>query len=135
MDENWRPKVLITDKRIPESGIELLQQKCDVTICENTSREEILRKSAGKDAILWATHSPLNAEALDAAGPQLKSLSTMSAGYDFVDVAEVKRRNIPIGHTPQVLDNAVADMAIGLMIAAGRRYHEGRLKIEKYFCD
>lgn len=55
----------------------------------------------------------------------------MSAGIDYVDLEEVRRRNIPIGYTPQVLDNAVADMAVGLMIAAGRRYHEGRLKIEK----
>jgi glyoxylate/hydroxypyruvate reductase len=82
------------------------------------------------DGILWATHSPLNAEALDAAGPQLKALSTMSAGIDYVDVAEVKRRNIPLGSTPTVLNDAVADIALGLLIAAGRRFHEGRLKIE-----
>lgn len=56
----------------------------------------------------------------------------MSAGIDYVDVPEVKRRNIPIGYTPQVLDNAVADMAVGLMIAAGRRFHEGRVKIETW---
>lgn len=55
----------------------------------------------------------------------------MSAGIDYVDLAEVRRRNIPIGYTPGVLNNAVADMAIGLMIGAGRRFHEGRLKIEK----
>lgn len=27
IDENWVPKVLITSKEIPVSGIELLQQK------------------------------------------------------------------------------------------------------------
>lgn len=84
------------------------------------------------DGILWANHEPLNAEALDAAGPQLKSISLLSAGYDYADVAEVKRRNISIGYTPAVLNEAVADVAIGLMISAGRRFHEGRLHIEKY---
>lgn len=84
------------------------------------------------DGILWANHEPLNAEALDAAGPQLKSISLLSAGYDYADVAEVKRRNIPIGYTPSVLSDAVADVAIGLMISAGRRFHEGRQHIEKY---
>uniref|UniRef100_A0A336MIW7 Glyoxylate reductase/hydroxypyruvate reductase n=1 Tax=Culicoides sonorensis TaxID=179676 RepID=A0A336MIW7_CULSO len=132
-NENWVPKVLITNKEIPPSGIDLLKQKCEVIFCDSVppTRAEILNKSAGVDAILWASHAKLDAEALDAAGPQLKALSTMSAGIDYVDLAEVRRRNIPIGYTPGVLNNAVANMAIGLMIAASRRFHEGRLKIEQ----
>lgn len=63
-------------------------------------------------------------------GPQLRSISTKSAGIDYVDVAEVKRRGIPLGHTPGVLSNAVADLAVGLMIAASRRFTEGRWKIK-----
>ncbi|KAG4080725.1 hypothetical protein HA402_013255 [Bradysia odoriphaga] len=85
------------------------------------------------DGILWATHCELNAEALDAAGPQLRSISTKSAGIDFVDVAEVKRRGIPLGHTPGVLSNAVADLAVGLMVAASRRFTEARWIVER--CD
>lgn len=101
-------------------------------ICEGLpepTREEILSKSEGVDAILWATHERLNAEALDRAGPQLKAISTKSAGIDYVDVAEVKRRSIPLGYTPNVLSDAVADLAIGLMISAARRFHEGNIKI------
>lgn len=94
------------------------------------SRAEILEKAKGMDGILWLTHEALNGEALDAAGPQLKSLSTMSAGLDYVDLPEVRKRGIPIGYTPTVLDDAVADVAVGLMIAAARRFHEGLLKIE-----
>lgn len=93
------------------------------------TREEILQMSKGMHGILWATHHRLDAEALDAAGPQLKAISTLSAGTDHVDVLEVKRRNIALGHTPIVLNDAVADAAIGLMISAGRRFHEGQLKI------
>lgn len=89
----------------------------------------MLSKSQGVDGILWATHEPLNAEALDRSGPQLKAISTKSAGIDYVDVAEVKRRGIPLGYTPNVLSDAVADTAIGLMLAAARRFHEGYLKI------
>lgn len=106
--------------------------RCEVIICEGLpqpTREEILSKSEGVDGILWATHEHLNAEALDRAGPQLKAISTKSAGIDYVDVAEMKRRGIPLGYTPNVLNDAVADLAIGLMIAAARRFHEGYLKI------
>lgn len=36
-----------------------------------------------------------------------------------------------MGYTPGVLNDAVADMAVGLMIAAGRRFHEGELRIRR----
>ncbi|KAJ6636655.1 Glyoxylate reductase/hydroxypyruvate reductase [Pseudolycoriella hygida] len=85
------------------------------------------------DGILWATHCKLDAEALDAAGPQLRSISSKSAGIDYIDVVEVKRRGIPLGHTPGVLSNAVADLAVGLMIAASRRFTEARRILDT--CD
>lgn len=93
------------------------------------TREEILEKGRGCDAILWATHCRIDAAALDAIGPQLRVISTKSAGIDYVDIAEVKRRGILLGNTPFVLNNAVADLAIGLLISAARRFHEGYQKI------
>lgn len=107
--------------------------RCNIILTENVppTREEILRLSKGVDGILWATHAALNKEALDAIGPQVKAISAMSTGIDYVDVTEVKRRKIPLGYTPGVLDNSVADIAVGLLISAGRRFHEGRMSIEK----
>lgn len=113
---------MVTDDDIPEAGLEILRESCDLIILQNYSRAEILDKSKGVDGIFWATHEKLNAEVLDAAGAQLKSISTMSVGVDHVDVAEVKRRKIPLGYTPNVLNDAVADVGIGLAIAASRRY-------------
>lgn len=128
--KGWRPKVLVTRDDVSDAGLRLLRESCDVTICETTGREEILRRSKGVDGILWASHEEVNAEALDAAGPQLKVISTMSVGLDFLDLDELKRRNIRLGYTPNVLNDAVADIGFGLAISAARRFHEGRLKIE-----
>ncbi|KAJ8954633.1 hypothetical protein NQ317_005540 [Molorchus minor] len=61
---------------------------------------------------------------------QLKTVSTMSSGYNHIDVQELKRRGILLGNTPFVLDNAVADVAILLALRASRRLQEGRLAIE-----
>lgn len=94
-----------------------------------------MSKSEGFDGILWATPDRLDAEALDRAGPQLKVISTISAGIDCVDVSEVKRRGIPLGHTPNVICDAVADLAIGLMISAARRFHEGYIKTLNANCN
>lgn len=131
-EANKRPKVLVTHPKVPAQAIQLLQKTCDVIICDGLpepSRDEILSKAKGVDGILWATHEPLNAEALDRIGPTVRAISTKSAGIDYVDVPEVKRRGIPLGYSPEVLSDAVADLAVGLMISAARRFHEGNLKI------
>lgn len=133
MSSSSKPfKVLVTHPEVPQEGIDLLKENCEVIQVNSLPprRDELLEKLKGVDGVLWGGHAALNAEALDAAGPQLKSISTMSAGIDFVDVAEVKRRKIPLGHTPTVLDTAVADLAVGLLIAAGRRFTEARRKID-----
>lgn len=64
-------------------------------------------------------------------GANLKVISTISAGYDHLDVPEIKRRGIKVGHTPQVLSAAVAEIAVMLTLCAARRSHEGRLKLEE----
>ncbi|EDW03269.1 glyoxylate reductase/hydroxypyruvate reductase [Drosophila grimshawi] len=126
-------KVLVTHPQVPLPALELLRSRgAETIVCQSVppSRDEILQKVAGVDAIYWAHYQPLNASILDAAGPKLRAVSTMSSGIDYADVAEFKRRQIPLGHTPGVVKNAVADLAIGLMIAAGRHFHAGRTSIE-----
>lgn len=61
----------------------------------------------------------------------MKVLATMSAGYDHIDVKELKKRGIKFGNTPNVLNAAVAEVAVLLCLATARRLHEGRLIIEK----
>ncbi len=42
-------------------------------------------------------------------------------GYDKVDVAAAIARKVPVTHTPDVLNDEVADLAIGLMLSVARR--------------
>ncbi|KAG5676853.1 hypothetical protein PVAND_006660 [Polypedilum vanderplanki] len=128
--DNFRPKVFVTHNDTPIVGINLLREKCDVIVSETNSSQETLDKIKGVDGIYWVSHEKLDGKILDAAGPQLKVVSTMSVGIDYVDVEEFKRRNLPLGYTPAVLNDAVADIGVGLMLAASRRFHESRLKID-----
>lgn len=64
-------------------------------------------------------------------GSRLKIISTPTAGFDHLDVAEIKRRGIKIGHTPKILSAAVAETAVFLLLGAARRAHEGRLELEQ----
>lgn len=55
----------------------------------------------------------------------------MSAGYNHIDLDELKRRSIKLGNTPTILNEAVADVAVLLALAASRRLHEGIIAIKK----
>ena len=68
----------------------------------------------------------VDAEFLDAAGPQLQVVSNFAVGINNIDVAEATRRGIRVGHTPGVLTEATADLAFALLITAARRIVEGQ---------
>ena len=53
--------------------------------------------------------------------PNVKMISIFGVGYDGVDVAAVKERGIQVTHTPDVLTDDVADLAMGLILSIGRR--------------
>jgi hydroxypyruvate reductase len=53
--------------------------------------------------------------------PALQIISVMGVGYDGVDVAAAKARGAVVTHTPDVLNDDVADLAIGLMLSAARQ--------------
>ena len=53
--------------------------------------------------------------------PALEIVSIMGVGYDGIDVAAALERDIPVTHTPGVLNDDVADLAIGLMLSVARR--------------
>lgn len=53
--------------------------------------------------------------------PALEIVSIMGVGYDGVDVPAALERGIAVTHTPGVLDDDVADLAIGLLLAVARR--------------
>jgi hydroxypyruvate reductase len=53
--------------------------------------------------------------------PALEIISIMGVGYDGVDVAAAQARGVRVTHTPGVLNDDVADLAIGLMLCAARQ--------------
>jgi hydroxypyruvate reductase len=59
--------------------------------------------------------------ALIAQLPALQLISVMGVGYDGVDVTAAKARGVTVTHTPNVLNDDVADLAIGLMLSAARQ--------------
>ncbi|MGH9728300.1 MAG: 2-hydroxyacid dehydrogenase [Candidatus Acidiferrales bacterium] len=87
-------------------------------------RDELLRRVAGKDALICLLTEKVNDELLDRA-PNLRIAATVSVGYDNIDVAACTRRKIIATHTPGVLDDTTADFAFALLMVIARRIVEG----------
>lgn len=56
--------------------------------------------------------------------PNLKVISSFGVGYENFDLDYLKRRGLPLGYTPDVLNECVADTAFGLLIDTARRFSE-----------
>lgn len=63
--------------------------------------------------------------------PSLEIIANVGVGYDTIDTAAAKQRNIRVTNTPDVLNDAVAELAIGLMIALVRRIPQADAYVRK----
>ena len=75
---------------------------------------------AKADALFSTGNIKINEELL-AKAPNLKVIAQASVGYDNIDVAACNARNIPVGNTPGVLVDAVADLAYALILDSARK--------------
>ena len=57
--------------------------------------------------------------------PSLKMIAKYGVGYDSIDVAAATERGIVVTNTPDVLNDDVADLAVGMWIALGREFEAG----------
>ncbi|MCL2722917.1 MAG: D-glycerate dehydrogenase [Polyangiaceae bacterium] len=64
-------------------------------------------------------------EALLATLPRLRIVANVAVGVDNIDLAACARRGIVVTNTPDVLTEATADLAFGLLLSAARRIAEG----------
>ena len=127
-------RVVITG-RIPGEAVERLRAVHDVVAWESQdtiSRAELLTRVQGAEAILSLLTEKVDAELLDAAGPQLRVVSNVAVGYNNIDVAACTARGIRVTNTPGVLTEATADIAMALVLAATRRMGEGERVIRSH---
>lgn len=98
-----------------------LRERYDVhPLWQKADRETFLKEhGAGFTAV--ATSSRFGADAaLIEALPNLKVISSFGVGYDTIAIDAAKERGIPVGYTPDVLNDCVADIAFGLLIDVAR---------------
>jgi lactate dehydrogenase-like 2-hydroxyacid dehydrogenase len=53
--------------------------------------------------------------------PKLEIIASFGVGYDSIDVEAARARGVRVTNTPDVLNDAVAELTVGLMVALARR--------------
>ena len=75
-------------------------------------------------------HNGCSREIIEAL-PQLEVIASYGVGYDAVDIAACKQHGIRVTNTPDVLNDAVAEMALGLMIGLCRRIPQADVHVRE----
>ena len=119
--------ILVT-RKIPKSGLDLLKaagHKVKMHPKSTTMpRTALLKAAKGCNAVLSLLTDKINDEFFNAAGKQLKIVANFAVGYDNFDLAAFKKRGVLAANTPGVLNVAVAEHAIALMLAVAKRIVE-----------
>jgi len=102
---------------VEKAGYEL------VLLEKYTEKKQLLDAVADADALIIRS-DVVDAEVLDAA-KQLKIVVRAGAGYDNIDLAAATAHNVVAMNTPGQNSNAVAELALGLMVMAVRNMYNG----------
>ncbi len=119
-----RPDVLVVAKLWPPMMESLHATFTVHDRIDQTDSAELERVAPRIRGIAASGESKVTRE-LIARLPALEIISVFGVGYDGIDVAAARERGIHVTHTPNVLNDEVADLAIGLMLAVARRIPHG----------
>ena len=126
-----KPKIFIA-KPIPEEVEKYLNNYFDCRVWRERSPipKSTLLKEVSDIHGLMIPDGVITEDLLRQAN-KLRAVSNISVGYDAFDIEAMKAKNVIGTHTPSVLDESVADLALGLMLAVSRRIVESDCAVKR----
>lgn len=116
-------KTVYVTRKFPGEGLALLSRHYEVVLNDKPappSRKELLRNVVGVDGILCMLSDRIDMDVMQAAGPQLRVISSYSTGFEHIDVKEATNRGIYATFTSDTLAEATADLTFALLLACAR---------------
>lgn len=113
-------------RKIPQSGISLLQKHHQVTVSNQDrvlTKQEIIDQAKDADGLLCLLTDTIDEEVISSL-PNLKMIANYAVGYNNVDVSFASKKKIPVSNTPDVLTDTTAELAWALVFAVSRRIVE-----------
>lgn len=93
-----------------------------------------IKKVQNIDALASFIFSPIDKQIL-AKLPNLKLITTMSTGFDHIDIIECAKRNIIVCNVPYYGENTVAEHTFALILTLSRKIYPSILKTKKGLFD
>ena len=127
-----KPKILVT-RKISDIAEKHLIEKFDVTL--NLKDEAIPYESLAKtcneyDGVIAASWDKFDSSFFNAMNGKLKIIASIAVGYDNIDIEAAKNKKVVITNAPNVLNDAVAETTLLLMLGAARRAYEGLVLVK-----
>ena len=118
-----KPKILVT-RKLSDGAEEKLKTNFDATL--NLKDEPILNKDLIKmandyDGFISTGFDKIGEEFFKDLNGKLKIIAQVGVGYDNISVKSAESKKIKVTNTPNVLNEAVAETTILLILAASRR--------------
>ena len=119
---------ILATRRFPPNVETRLERDYHATLNaddRNYTSDEILQAAEGHDGIMCCSTEKFSADVIAALPESVKILATFSVGYEHIDIAAAERRGLKVTNTPEVLNDATADITMLCLLAAARRGAEG----------
>ena len=122
-----KPKILVT-KKMTDEAEKKFAENFEVTFNKNDDPipyEELIKLANQYDGMAVSGWDKIDENFFNNMNGSLKIIATFSVGYDHIDIKSAKEKNIIITNTPNVLNDAVAEITLLLMLATCRKAYEG----------
>jgi len=120
-----KPEILVVDPWHPATLGALDREFVTHKLWLAADPKALLAACAERVRAIATSPFPRVEAALIDALPKLEIISSFGVGVDAIDLAAAKRRNIIVTNAPNAMNDCVADLTLGLIIAVSRRMCEG----------
>jgi glyoxylate reductase len=117
--------LVVSTSPLPGEALSKLSEDFEVRILDgDPSQDELVEELREASALIPLLSTPVGEEIFEKA-PGLKIVANYAVGVDNIDLDAAARRGIVVTHTPGVLTDATADLAMAMILALSRRILEG----------
>ncbi|EHP88261.1 phosphoglycerate dehydrogenase [Methanotorris formicicus] len=111
-------KILVTDP-LHEDAIKILKEVGDVEVATGLSKEELLEKIKDAEVLVVRSGTKVTREVIEHA-EKLKVIGRAGVGVDNIDLDTATEKGIIVVNAPDASSISVAELTMGLMLAAAR---------------
>ena len=123
---NMKPKILVS-RKISDLAEEKLQKEFEATLNpkdEPIPESELIKLINDYDGMISTGFDKISENFFNNLNGKLKIIAQVGVGYDNISIKSAEEKKIKVTNTPNVLNEAVAETTILLILAASRRIGE-----------